>query len=237
MNKKKIVHKRKNVVHKKKHTKKVTKNKNKNINKNIITINGGGGSSGGSSVIPIPYALSSQQVPNFNISIPERMYPVNEPNNLTNVLGKEPNRVVNDLIKTPSKKEKDIVKTPKRMTPIKPFYNDEDFMNLEELINNKTLKLLQKEGGDKSFYDAVNESYSDTMGSNLRKKTPTVESLTKSFQSLSIPDTNNPINNPMNNNEDVVVPKPRGPGRPVGSKDTKPRQRKQPLRQSQQEQG
>jgi hypothetical protein len=70
--------------------------------------------------------MSSQQVPNFNISIPERMYPINEPNNLTNVLGKEPVRVVNDFIK------------PTRITaPNKPLYNEEDFMTLEQLQNKR----------------------------------------------------------------------------------------------------
>jgi hypothetical protein len=148
--------------------------------------------------------MSSQQVPNFNISIPERMYPINESNNLTNVLGKEPVRVVNDFIK------------PTRITaPNKPLYNEEDFMTLVQLQNNRISKLFQKEIEDKSLYDAINASYG-----NLRKKTLSVVS-----KSSLISYTNNP----MYSDEDVVVPKPKR-GRPLGSKDTKPRQRRQPLR-------
>jgi hypothetical protein len=81
--------------------------------------------------------------------------------------------------------------------------------------------LFQKEIEDKSLYDAINASYG-----NLRKKTPSVAS-----KSSLISYKNNPMNNdnPMNSDEDVVVPKPKR-GRPLGSKDTKPRQRKQPLR-------
>jgi hypothetical protein len=80
MNKKKIVHKRKNVVHKKKHTKKVTKNKNKNINKNIINVSGSGG--GGSIPIPIPvYQTQTQYIPQpiFQPTLFDTIIPKQEP--------------------------------------------------------------------------------------------------------------------------------------------------------------
>jgi hypothetical protein len=79
----KVSHKK---VHKKKKTSK-TKNENKNINKNIITINGTGGgssgSSGSSSVIPIPYSMSTPVAPAqpihiFNEPPMERFLPIKQ---------------------------------------------------------------------------------------------------------------------------------------------------------------